>query len=268
MLLSVSISQLRFLSFQDDCWQKAGLSVDIVSISQLRFLSFQVQQPTRLNIQLVCFNLTIEILIFSSNQDDKLLVLSYRFNLTIEILIFSSEYLDTGKAVCMVCFNLTIEILIFSRQAAKYVGISIKQVSISQLRFLSFQVKTLPEMKKYVTDRVSISQLRFLSFQADSGAKLQASLIYSFNLTIEILIFSSFRGILCKALVPNIVSISQLRFLSFQGDMIWMQNITYSCFNLTIEILIFSRIEQVICLTKTSSVSISQLRFLSFQVFL
>ena len=65
--------------------------------------------------------------------------------------------------------------------------------------------------------------------------------ITRFNLTIEILIFSSaLMGRIAWIVTP--VSISQLRFLSFQvQDFLLYHVYLSSCFNLTIEILIFSR---------------------------
>ena len=117
--------------------QDLGRAISIVSISQLRYFSFQVSTvparqfhtieillPSEMSRLLPSFNLTIEILLFSSFSMDAAETLRQfrtqkcspcqqllpRFNLTIEILLFSSPYLKTYP----LSFNLTIEILLFS----------------------------------------------------------------------------------------------------------------------------------------------------------
>ena len=170
-----------------------------VSISQSRYFSFQglLARCFRSRGPAICFNLAIEILLFS------------RF----------TAYPIPEKSIP--CFNLAIEILLFSRAIPLIIGVAASLVSISQSRYFSFQV-----------------------YHASHSATAYQC-VFSFNLAIEILLFSSsiyrcsvpipcasrmFQSrnrdtslfklwfLVCLTNVPFSVSISQSRYFSFQGN--------------------------------------------------
>ena len=65
---------------------------------------------------LLCFNLVIEVLFFSSNTERAYSVIesAHRFNLVIEVLFFSSGVHEVSQGETSPGFNLVIEVLFFS----------------------------------------------------------------------------------------------------------------------------------------------------------
>ena len=112
-------------------------------------------------------------------------------------------------------------------------------VSISQLRYLSFQVTKHAQHAKQPLLCFNLT-IEILIFSSQSSFALLSSRRICFNLTIEILIFSRTMSPFAKRLRRCLVSISQLRYLSFQEIMVIMATHYDISFNLTIEILIFS----------------------------
>ena len=187
------------------------------------------------------------------------------FNLTIELLIFSSTKETSIPMTRQQSFNLTIELLIFSSpRLGRVVGATEEFQSHNWASYLFKQCRKVSKQHRQM-NLVSISQLSFLSFQ---GTDKRTHWIYnswSFNLTIELLIFSSGRFWWYKDRIAMPVSISQLSFLSFQARA-WLRSRPQLLrFNLTIELLIFSSQACPKLQGLLRNVSISQLSFLSFQ---
>ena len=113
-----------------------------------------------------CFNLAIEILLFSTFSFLMTLYLHYcGFNLAIEILLFSTLSARPIEEVWgILSFNLAIEILLFSTVVE--VGSDSERphiVSISRSRYFYFQLTSLSTSAS--TGIVSISRSRYFYFQ-------------------------------------------------------------------------------------------------------
>ena len=140
--LHVSISQSRFLSFQVQREPLQDARLMPVSISQSRFLSFQARIVVTMALALISFNLAIEILVISGLAFQCLLHGRYwRFNLAIEMLVISG--IPPARCSLAQCTfqsrNRDSCHFRFRQDLARCAQGAV--VSISQSRFLSFQVR-------------------------------------------------------------------------------------------------------------------------------
>ena len=160
------------------------------------------------------FNLTIELLIFSSHSEPQEEIRFYGFNLTIELLIFSSAFPSLQISPSQ-CFNLTIELLIFSSPDGSYAETR-EQLMFQSHNWASYLFKLRQSNRKPKMFSVSISQLSFLSFQAP---RIKGLILEIMLVSISQLSFLSFQVLISKHVLRILfnVSISQLSFLSFQG---------------------------------------------------
>ena len=237
----VSISQSRFLSFQ------AATSACASSLSKL----FQSRNRDSCHFREQTFSLlkSREGMFQSRNRDSchfrayvtkpPVSTPNASFNLAIEILVISGQHAFSGpmqnlkvrlfqsrnrdschfrlhflwKAAADICFNLAIEILVIS--------------GLTQLRHSSIRSLFQSRNRDSCHFR-TMSNHRFIII---TGLR--------FNLAIEILVISGNLIVIRNTRLRR-VSISQSRFLSFQGDGILQSVYRGGCFNLAIEILVIS----------------------------
>ena len=209
---AVSISYLRYFSFQVNISWSLCRIIMIVSISYLRYFSFQVVIDCAFAPVYQSFNLILEILFFSSRGQLDYNDLLNSFNLILEILFFSRVWVW----VLTWCWTL---------------------VSISYLRYFSFQVKSMfhPLTCELWSFNLILEILFFSRCPHLKSSKLE--MIYCFNLILEILFFSSSVGLGGILMRAHEVSISYLRYFSFQVQPQPTDRSGHSCFNLILEIL-------------------------------
>ena len=263
-IIKVSISQSRFLSFQESNralgryynMSRFNLAIEIlvisghqkrrirqpipVSISQSRFLSFQVLRLRRFLFWGLSFQ--------SRNRDSchfRILrirlqetSLTIGFNLAIEILVISGQH-SSGLDVSVTWFqSRNRDSCHFRQVGALHAQLAREQFQSRNRDSCHFRCVACDDSAG--TSSVSISQSRFLSFQDNREGARHHRQSPCFNLAIEILVISG-DIILLLAEACRCVSISQSRFLSFQAQPSSVHHRT------------------------PSRVSISQSRFLSFQ---
>ena len=217
----VSISQSRCFSYQVSCKNTpAGFGCTIVSISQSRCFSYQVKSESAAienrgagefqSRNRDAFHISRRF----TNATSARLVSS--FNLAIEMLFISGKVLINVRN----CFHVVSisQSRCFSFQGLCSGGVSIGDaVSISQSRCFSFQDHASTETEDTM-HHVSISQSRCFSFQAKNRTQSQAINKRGFNLAIEMLFISGRNRRRAGAGGKHVVSISQSRCFSFQGQ--------------------------------------------------
>ena len=238
MILVVSISQSRCLSFQGGGLPSTSLFPSFVSISQSRCLSFQVPAGAVIRLA-IGFNLAIEMLVISGNPSE--------WNNAAMPQTFQSRNRDACH---------------FRTPATSAVAVKLVQVSISQSRCLSFQgIAMLILVSAYLSFQ---SRNRDACHFRRRRAQCDRTADPRFNLAIEMLVISGVSQSF-GSVPPDKFQSRNRDACHFRATATPADAETSHSFNLAIEMLVISGRERFARPRTTTHVSISQSRCLSFQ---